>query len=343
MFIFEHKSTLRQKGYSLVLILSFFFKQLHHYVRLLQSIILVEVSYFMDNYHKYLPISEEEKRWGLCVLNAGYARIEALDNYPMKDHPDHHYFNWSNGRILQEYQIIYITRGEGCFESKSYPKQTIRGGTVIMLFPGEWHRYKPDKKSGWDEYWIGVSGRIMDNLIQESFFSPEAPIIKIGFNEHFFQVFTDVITKTNQEKTGYQGIISGSVLHLLGHLHAIRKELNFGGKYFEYVIDQAKILFRSNLTSNFSPENVADELKVGYSWFRKTFKIYTGMAPGQYFIQLKIQKSKELLADPQLTVKSIAYSLNFDSIGYFSKLFREKTGLTPMQFRNQLLTKHNFI
>jgi len=136
--------------------------------------------------------------------------------------------------------------------------------------------------------------------------------------------------------------MSGSVLHLLGHLHAILKESNFEDKYFEDIINKAKILFRESITHNFSPENVADELKVGYSWFRKTFKVYTGMAPGQYFIQLKIEKAKEMLADPQLTIKSISYTLNFDSTFYFSKLFKEKTGLTPMQFRNQLLKKFNF-
>jgi len=296
----------------------------------------------MDNYHKYLPLSEEEKRWGLCVLNTGFTRIEASDTYPSKKHPSHHYFNWNNGRILQEYQIIYITRGEGCFESSSCKKQLIKGGTVILLFPGEWHRYKPDENTGWDEYWIGVSGAIIDNLIQQNFFTPGSPIIPLGFNEHFFNVFNDVLEKTKQEKTGFQAIMSGSVLHLLGHLHAILKESNFEDKYFEDIINKAKILFRESITHNFSPENVADELKVGYSWFRKTFKVYTGMAPGQYFIQLKIEKAKEMLADPQLTIKSISYTLNFDSTFYFSKLFKEKTGLTPMQFRNQLLKKFNF-
>jgi AraC-like DNA-binding protein len=297
----------------------------------------------MNNYHKYLPVSEDEKRWGLFILNAGFSHIGISDTYPSKDHPSDHHFNWNNGRILQEYQVIYIIRGEGHFESTNCKKQNIKSGTVIMLFPGEWHRYKPDKDIGWDEYFIGISGKIIDNLVHQRFFSLESPIMRIGFNEHFFDVFNDIINKVKLETTGFQAILSGSVLHLLGHLHAILKESHLEDKCFEKTINKAKVMLRANITRNYSPEDVADELEVGYSWFRKTFKIYTGMAPGQYFIQLKIQKAKEMLADPQLTVKSISYTLNFESTDYFSRLFKEKTGLTPIQFRSQLFTKYNFV
>ena len=69
--------------------------------------------------------------------------------------------------------------------------------------------------------------------------------------------------------------------------------------------------------------------------FRKVFKKYTGMAPGLYLIQLQIEKSKELLYDRGKSIKEIAYELNFDNNFYFSKLFKDKTGLTPAQFRKK--------
>lgn len=293
----------------------------------------------METYYKYIPVSEEEINWGLWVLCAGCSRIEGAGGYPLKSHPSHHYFNWQNGRVLQEYQLIYITRGEGCFESKSSGLKTIKGGSVILLFPGEWHRYKPNKHTGWDEYWIGISGKIIDNLLEKKFFKPENPLMEIGFDEQLFNLFTEIIDKTKHEKHGFQTVISGSAFHLLGHLYALSKESHFQNIHLEEIINKAKMVFRANIGQEFSSENVAEELQVGYSWFRKAFKTYTGMAPGQYFIQLKIQKAKELLSDPQQTVKCIAYELKFDSIFYFSKLFKEKTGLTPIQFKNQLHKK----
>ena len=123
----------------------------------------------MINYYKYLPVSREDENWGLCVLNTGCTHIEATGLYPFKTHPAHHYFNWSIGRILNEYQIIYITRGRGLFESDSCKCKEIEAGTIIILFPGERHRYKPDSDTGWDEYWIGLKGDIIDNLVKKNF------------------------------------------------------------------------------------------------------------------------------------------------------------------------------
>jgi AraC-like DNA-binding protein len=57
------------------------------------------------------------------------------------------------------------------------------------------------------------------------------------------------------------------------------------------------------------------------------------MAPGQYHIQLKIERAKMLLSNPSKTIKEISYELHFESCFYFSKLFKEKTGFSPELFR----------
>jgi AraC-like DNA-binding protein len=83
-------------------------------------------------------------------------------------------------------------------------------------------------------------------------------------------------------------------------------------------------------------ENVAENLNVSYAWFRKTFKAYTGIAPQQYLIQLRIEKAKIYLADFSLSIKEIAIRLNFESISYFSRLFKEKAGVSPGVYRKNL-------
>jgi len=287
----------------------------------------------MTNYYKYLPISAEDKKWGLYVLNAGSMRTEPSGTYPVITHPSHHYFNWNNGRILDEYQLLYITRGSGSFESDSSRHQEVKAGTMIILFPGERHRYKPDGETGWDEYWIGIKGEIMDNLVKNGFFKPEDPCFYIGFNEQIFNIFDAIIEKTKTEVSGYQPMISGAALHLMGSLHAMLKQNSVEHEDREILVNKARILFRTNIDRSFSPEQAAEELQVGYSWFRKVFKSYTGLSPGQYCIQLKIEKAKAMLSDPNLSVKEIAYTLKFESSFYFSKLFKEKAGMTPTAYR----------
>lgn len=291
----------------------------------------------MTNYHKYLPLSTEDKNWGLYILNAGCIRTTPSANYPVTTHPSAYYFNWHNGRVLDEYQFIYITRGTGIFESDNCRYQQVKAGTVILLFPGERHRYKPNEDTGWDEYWIGLKGDIIDNLVKNGFFKPEQPCLYIGFNEQVFNIFDMIIEKTKTETTGYQPLISGAALHLMGSLHAILKQNSVEHADREVLVNKARILFRSNIDKPFSPEQAAEELQVGYSWFRKVFKSYTGLSPGQYCIQLKIEKARAMLADPGLSVKEIAYNLKFESSFYFSKLFKEKTGITPTAYRQRAI------
>jgi len=293
----------------------------------------------MVNYYKYLPVSKEDESWGLCVLNAGCTHVEAFGSYPVKTHPAHHYFNWKTGRVLNEYQLIYITRGKGVFESDSCRYYEVKAGTIIILFPGERHRYKPYTETGWDEYWVGLKGEIADNLVKRHFLRPDNPCLYIGFNEGVLNLFNSIIEKTKKETTGYQPLISGAALHLMGTFHSIIKQNALEGEEKEVIINKARLLFRENILSYFSPEQAACELQVGYSWFRKVFKKYTGLSPGQYYIQLKVEKAKDLLNNPEIPIKEIAYDLKFGSYFYFSKLFKEKTGLTPTNFRKRAIGK----
>lgn len=296
----------------------------------------------MDNYFRYFPVSLKDESWGLSVLNVGSTKIEKNSCYPPENHPSHHNFNWDAGRTLQEYQLIYITRGGGIFESENC-KQEIKAGSVILLFPQETHRYRPHANTGWDEMWVGFKGDFMDNIIGKNYFDPSKAVFHIGYNESIVTQFNHIVKFSKEEKPGYQPVISGAIIYLLGLLNFEYQQNNIQEKDItEQIVDKARMIFREKVFEKISPEDVAAELQVGYSWFRKAFKKYTGLAPGQYLIQLKIQKAMELLADPSKLVKEIAYELHFESSLYFYKLFKEKVGLTPVEYRNQMLKGHVF-
>jgi len=296
----------------------------------------------MDNYFLYFPVSEKDESWGLTVLNAGSTKIEKNSCYPPANHPSHHNFDWDTGRILQEYQLIYITKGGGIFESENC-KSEVTAGSVILLYPQERHRYKPHQQTGWDEMWVGFKGDFIDNIIEKSYFNPSNAVFHIGFNETIVNLFNDIVKYSKEEKPGYQPMISGAIIYLLGLLHSEHQQKSLKETDMaEQTVNKARVIFREKVYDKISPEVVAEELQIGYSLFRKIFKKYTGLAPGQYLIQLKIQKAKELLSDPNKLIKEIAYDLHIESSLHFSKLFKEKVGLTPQEYRNQVLKKHKF-
>lgn len=294
----------------------------------------------MKNFYKYFPSGNKDEQWGISVLSVGRTRISPNAIYPELDHPAHHYFTWETGRVLQEYTLVYIVNGNGFLETESV-KERILDGTVFMIFPNERHRYKPDTETGWDEYWISFKGDYIDNLNDSNLFSRKNPLFPLGLNEKILHLFDDVMNASNEENNGYEAVISSATIHILGMLHAFNQQQhNDDESLTERTVKNAKILFREKLMDVTDPKAIADELEVGYSWFRKVFKESTRISPGQYFIQLKIQKAKELLGNSQYAIKEVAYILKFESPFYFSKLFKQKTGFTPLQFRNMVLKSY---
>ncbi|WP_291097546.1 MULTISPECIES: AraC family transcriptional regulator, partial [unclassified Flavobacterium] len=288
----------------------------------------------MENYQKYLPLSPDDLSWGLSVLNAGRSSVKKDEPYPSGNHPLHHYFNWNNGRVLEEYQLIYISRGSGYFESGSCKKTQVSEGNIILLFPGEWHRFKPEPHIGWDEFWVGCKGTIIENLENKKFIDRLVPVLQVGISERIVYLFSEIIEKTKAEKTGYQFYTSGMVLHLLGLIqYKVKQMSQKPSDNTENIITKSQVMLRKIVDQNVRMENVAEELNVSYAWFRKAFKNYTGISPKQYLLQLRIEKAKIMLSDNSKPIKEIAFDLNFESASFFSKQFKQKTGSTPVMYR----------
>ncbi len=74
----------------------------------------------------------------------------------------------------------------------------------------------------------------------------------------------------------------------------------------------------------------------GYSvdHFSRLFLKVTGQRPQPYVIQARIARARQLLAESDLTIGMVAEALGFQDIFYFSRQFRQQTGLTPTEFRH---------
>lgn len=282
---------------------------------------------------RYIPLHLQDENWSLMVKTAGFQSIPGNSIYPTLGHPVEYKFNFHSGRILDEFQMIYITRGSGTFESASCKNVAISEGTVFFLFPGELHRYKPEQSTGWDSYWVGFKGKFAENLVANGYLSVSKPIVRIGYHEEIVSLFQRILEAGNEERCGYQQYLSGIVIHLLGYVYFRMKDSHYEDKAIVQQIDKARVIIRERINTNMLPEAIAMELNMTYSWFRRLFKQYTGLAPAQYITRLRIQRAKELLATTTKSVKQIAVDMNYESVDYFSTQFRKHTSMTPTQFR----------
>lgn len=290
---------------------------------------------------KYLLVNERDKKFGLTVNTVGFQPIPPNTEYPSTDHPKSYYFKPNNGRILSEYQIVYISKGKGFFSSDSTKMTSISKGQVIFLFPGQWHTYCPLKETGWNEYYIGFEGKIIDTIVANNFISPENQILKVGVNEDLVNLFSTAIKVAKEDKTAAQQNLAGIAFNILGAILSLAQNRNFESRESAQKIEQAKVIMTENVHKNIDIKGIAINLGISYSLFRKTFKEYTGYAPAQYFQELKLRKAKEFLAETNHTIKEISYDLNFSSYEYFLSFFKKRVGYTPMEYRNLGMVKQN--
>jgi AraC-like DNA-binding protein len=278
-------------------------------------------------------VSDIDKDWGLYVTGSGSADIPPHTVYPPTRHPEGYMFDWHKGRILTEFQILYITRGRGIFESKATGKKKIEEGDIILLFPGVWHRYMPDKKCGWKEHWISFNGTSPQKFLESGILTPDNAIIEIGLNVEIVNLYQQIIELIECQKIGYKEIIASLTYQIVAQIRAAEGSKKYYGKGFEITINKGKILMADRLDKKINLRELASELGVGYSWFRRMFHHYTGLAPAQYFLELKLNKAKDLLISTSLPIKEIAVITGFESQFYFSKFFKKRIGMSPIKLR----------
>lgn len=285
---------------------------------------------------KYMLASERDALWGLTVTTIGYEEIGPHDPYPTRGHADGYYFELQKGRILPEYQLLYITEGEGIFHSSTVPEAYLHEGDFFLLFPGEWHSYHPTGPRGWKKYWIGFKGRNMDDRVKANFLSPDKPIYHVGYSSDIVSLYRQAYDTALEEAAYSQQQMAGIVNHLIGMMYSLERNIELQSRNQTHVdmINRARLRIRESLESPLTIQQVAEEMGVSYSNFRKLFKEHTGLSPAIYQQELRLQRAKELLTTTDMSVKEIAYQLNFNSPDYFSAKFKTKMGRKPSELRN---------
>jgi AraC-like DNA-binding protein len=285
---------------------------------------------------KYMLATERDLKWGLTVSTVGYEEIAPGDPYPTKGHADGYYFNIEKGRVLNEYQLLYNPEGEGVFESAHCPQTKIKAGDMFLLFPGEWHTYHPNPRVGWKSHWIGFKGRNMDDRVKAGFLTPEKPIYHVGYSAIIEGLYRRAFAAAREEAAYSQQEMAGLVNHLIGKMYSLERNIELSRNQQQVdMIDKARWRIRESLESETTIQGIAEELGVSYSNFRKLFKEYTGLSPSTYQQELRLLRAKELLSTTDLSIKEIAYRLNFESPDYFSAKFKAKMGIKPSEVKTK--------
>ena len=103
----------------------------------------------------------------------------------------------------------------------------------------------------------------------------------------------------------------------------------------EQKMDRARYYLLAHAAEEIDLEALASELGMSYSRFRNLFRKHTGSSPRKYQLDIRMNRAMELLRESERNVSEIAEVLGFSSVYYFSRLFKQRTGKTPVEFRRE--------
>ena len=288
----------------------------------------------MKDYFVYLPTQPANSIWGCVATAVGFTNILPNSSYPPRQHPLDHYFNWNEGRVLQSFQIILISAGSGVFECAAQPgTQVVEPGTIIILFPRIWHRYRPARETGWVEHWIECHGPVFDEAARTGIIQPKQSLLKGRATPDFYDCFERCHSLARLDAMTNQDLLSTLGLHLLALLGRLRRSERGFTNAIDAVVQRAHTLIALRCQEPLDLQALAAELGVGYSNLRHNFMARVGISPRQHYLNTRIQKAQDLLVNTAKSVKEIAEVLGFESASHFSKQFKQRMGVSPNDWR----------
>ncbi len=239
------------------------------------------------------------------------------------------------GRI--DYQLIYLVSGKGYFYFHEGVPTMVNAGTMVLFRPEEPQRYIFYGKDKPDIYWIHFTGSAVEESFQKYGINCDSHIISTDTRQDsIVNLFKQIIWELQTKKVFFQDsttLYFKQLLILLGR-HNSKYNLN-EKKVSSIEIEEAVSYFYEHYSENINVEEYVDNFGLSISSFFRKFKLYTGMTPLQYILDIRLTNAKNLLKTSDYSVNEIALIVGYDNPLYFSRLFHKHTGLSPIEYRKQ--------
>lgn len=274
--------------------------------------------------------------------------ISIIDYSDIKRSPDISEINW-----VHDFYMISVKRGLNAKLKYGQQEYDFDDGVMFFIAPNQVFRIEVEPEQSVDR-----SGWML--LIHPDFLWNTALVKQIRQYEYFEYKVSEALFLSDKEEKILNGIVHNvkqeyhsnidkfSQNIIISHLETL---LNYSERFYNRQfltrkISNHKILERLDgllnnwfnneaLVTKGLPEvqDIAAELNVSSKYLSNLLKVLTGLTAQQHIHEKLIEKAKEKLSTTDLSVAEIAYELGFEHPQSFSKLFKLKTKLSPVEFR----------
>jgi AraC-like DNA-binding protein len=289
---------------------------------------------------RYLAVTRRDQQSWLYVAGAGYDFGVPNDdnNSCWLDHPTPFYYRWSEGRRIDcLYAVHFNVRETIEFESEHAGQAIAKPGSLIFLFPGQWHRQRGFLGHAVNQYWVWFGGEYGQHLIEKCGVTPSKPVLMVGPSVALQVSYQSLVNRLESESLGYRELAAANVVEILGVAATLAQEQRRQqeAEPSKTLIHDAEEVMKSRLDQPLNLSQLTHCLGLDYNYFRVVFRNQTGLSPYQYHLRLRLERAKELLRATPLSLKDIAWALGFCDEPSFSKVFTKHVGVRPGRWREK--------
>lgn len=232
----------------------------------------------------------------------------------------------NRGRV--DYHILFMCAGESevFYENKFY---TLNKGNIVFYPPNTRQEYILSENA--KTVWLHFTGFEVKSILSEA---------KVGFGVHkipYSQLLEKMLLQLIAEHNNIYKITNEKGL-LLSFLYSLGKILNRDFRT-ESKISECISFITTNYNVNITVAELAKFCNLSESRFLHLFKTATGTSPHLFQQDLRLNDAKLLLSSTKLSVSEISAQSGYNNPLYFSRVFKRKTGLSPMKYREIYLEK----
>ena len=238
----------------------------------------------------------------------------------------------SYGPILRNgYLIHYILSGSGIYKARGRIFR-LKEGDAFLICPGELIYYRADLKTPWSYTWIGMQGIKVRGYLERTSLLEELTV-HYGQDDQMRLCHEKMFEadKLPQNRDLIMNSIMYEYLFLLARKFP-NNQFSVHEKKSDYVEEALKYI-EACYCDPITIQDIADHLNINRSYLHRLFKAFTGMSIQSYLLDYRIRQACILLKNTDLSIRTIAHSVSYMDALYFSRLFRQKKGMTPSEYR----------
>lgn len=228
--------------------------------------------------------------------------------------------------IRNHFLFVLVNEGEANFH-RNGRIVNLKAHDFLVMCPGE--RIYYEAKTPWSIQWLGLYGNAVNKYMNILSVNGENPIIHL---KNFREVETIMdkiysIAEDNSECSKTMQI--GLIYQFFSILLKDQKNVNT-----QDIVESAMRIIDYNLNTEITVEEIASTLHIDPSHLTRVFKSSVGISPKQYMLNKKLDYAKTLLTETSASIFDVAQSIGYTDQLYFSRIFKNKEGLSPSKFRN---------